>query len=432
MYSIDSFYLLISAPLKLNLPAMKRILILLALVSINIGLFAQENVLQADTLRKDALNVFMTASDYIKKEIPYINYVRDIKVADIYIISTEENTGSGGSVTTFFIVGQGKYSGMADTLKCNISPDETYDIQRAKEVKTLKIGLMRYVAKTPLSKFININFSEPLSETVSSDKWNSWVYRVIFDAYTSGQSSFSYGYLYGTLSANRITEKSKFESRIGMDLQMDRTTYLDTVYKSTVKEQYASVSYVKSINDHWSAGMYSFVQSSSYSNYDLSIQLSPGIEYDIFPYSESTRRILTFTYMAGLEINNYEGETTRFKMSEAVGYHSLSTSMSIIQKWGSVGSTLTWRNYFFDFSYYRLRLRANANIRIFKGLSFNVSGSVASVQDQISLPRGEATLEDVLLRRKMQATEYTYYTSFGFSYTFGSIYNNVVNPRFDN
>jgi hypothetical protein len=306
------------------------------------------------------------------------------------------------------------------------------DIQRAKEVKTLKMGLMPYVAKTPLAQFININFSEPLSETVSSDKWNSWVYRASLSAYTSGQSTYSYGYLYGTLSANRITEKSKFRSSLGMDLEMDRTTYMDSVYKSTVKEQSGSISYVRSLNDHWSAGIFSNVQTSSYSNYDLSTQISPGIEYDLFPYSESTRRILTFTYKAGMEINDYEGETTRFKMNEAVGFHSLSASMSIIQKWGSISSTLSWRNYFFDFSYYRLRLYTYASIRILKGLSFTFSGSVASVHDQISLPRGDATLEDVLLRRKMQATEYTYSTSFGFSYTFGSLYNNVVNPRFDN
>lgn len=374
----------------------------------------------------------MSASDYIKKEIPYINYVRDRKVADVYIISTGESTGSGGTVSTFFIVGQGKYNGMTDTLKCNISPDETYDIQRAKEVKTLKIGLMRYIAKTPLAQYMNINFSEPLSQTVSSDKWNSWVYRASLNAYTSGQSTYSYGYLYGTLSANRITEKSKFQSSVGMDLQSDKTTFQDTTYKSTIKDQYGYLSYVKSLNGHWSAGVSAYVQTSSYSNYDLSIQVSPGIEYDIFPYSESTRRILTLLYQTGLEINNYAEETTRFKMSETIGYHSLSASLSIIQKWGSVGGSLSWRNYFFNWSYYKIRFNTNASIRIFKGLSFNVYGSVASVHDQISLPRGEASLEDVLLRRKMQATSYTFSTSFGFSYTFGSIYNNVVNPRFNN
>lgn len=400
------------------------------LIIISYPSFSQEPIVSSDTIRKDALNVFMEANSYIKKEIPYINYVRDRKVADVYIISTQENTGSGGSVTTFFIVGQQKYEGMKDTLKCNISPDETYDMQRAKEVKTLKIGLMRYVAKTPLVQFMNISFNQPLSETVSSDKWNSWVYSASLNAYTSGQSTYSYGYLFGTLSANRVTEKSKFNSSLGMDLQKDRTTYLDTTYTSTIKDQYGYLSYVKSITGHWSAGASAYIQSSSYSNYDMSIRISPGIEYDIFPYSESTRRILTILYQVGVEINNYTEETLRFKTKEIVGYHNLSGTLSLIQKWGSVSGTLTWSNYLFDWSYYKLRLNTSANIRIFKGLSFNIYGSVASVHNQISLPRGEASLEDVLLRRKMQATQYQFSTSFGLTYTFGSIYNNVVNPRF--
>jgi hypothetical protein len=97
-----------------------------------------------------------------------------------------------------------------------------------------------------------------------------------------------------------------------------------------------------------------------------------------------------------------------------------------------VSSSLTWSNYFFDLAYNNLRLNINANLRIVKGLSFNMSGSFAFVHDQISLPLGVSTLEDVLLQRKMQATDYSYSTYFGFTYTFGSIYNNVVNPRFGN
>ena len=411
---------------------MKKAVSLLTLLLITTLSWSQEiPLVAADTIRKDALNVFMEASDYIKKEIPYINYVRDRKVADLYIISTIERTGSGGLVTTFFLVGQGKYQGMADTLKCNTNPDETYDIRRAKEVKVLKLGLARYVAKTPLAQFLEVRFNQPLSETVSTDKWNSWVYRASLSAYTSGQSTYNWGYLFGTVSANRITEKSKFRSSLGVDFENDKSTYEDTTYTSTRVEKYGSIAYIKSINEHWSSGAMSDIQSSSYSNYDFAISLCPGIEYDIFPYTESTRRILTLQYKAGMEINNYNEETIRFKTSETVGFHSLSSYFSIIQKWGSVSSQVSWRNYFFDWSYYKIRLYTSANLRLFKGLSFNIYGSVAAVHDQISLPAGNASLEDVLLRRKMQKTEYTYSISFGFSYTFGSIYNNAVNPRFD-
>jgi len=46
------------------------------------------------------------------------------------------------------------------------------------------------------------------------------------------------------------------------------------------------------------------------------------------------------------------------------------------------------------------------------------------------LAKGEASLEEILLRRKELATEYEYSLSIGLSFTFGSIYSNVVNPRF--
>jgi hypothetical protein len=411
---------------------MKNLIMLITLVLITCAGYSQETATKSDTLRKDALNVFMDANDFIKKEIPYINYVRDIKVADVYIISTEENTGSGGYVSTYFIVGQGKYKSMADTVKCSFSPDETLNNRRSKQVKTLKMGLMRYVAKTPLSQYMNINFTEPLSETVSSDKWNSWVYSASMYASSYGQKSYNYTYVDGTLSANRITEKSKFESSISLDLQTNKNVYIDTTYNSTIREEYFYARYVKSINDHWSVGGLTNVQTSSYSNFDLSLKIMPGIEYDIFPYSQSTRHQLRLLYNTGIEINKYTEVTTLNKLRETLPKQTLSANLSIIQKWGSVSTSLTWSNYFFNWNYNNLRLYMNTSLRIVKGLSFNMSGSFAFVHDQISLPLGVSTLEDVLLQRKMQATDYSYSTYFGFTYTFGSIYNNVVNPRFGN
>jgi hypothetical protein len=110
----------------------------------------------------------MNASDYFRKEIPYVNYVRDIKDAGVYILSSVQGTGSGGQKFTYFLVGQNENAGMRDTLSFVTSPDETQDETRIKEVNTLKMGLTRYVAKTPLAKYMKISFTEPLSETVST------------------------------------------------------------------------------------------------------------------------------------------------------------------------------------------------------------------------------------------------------------------------
>jgi len=47
----------------------------------------------------------------------------------------------------------------------------------------------------------------------------------------------------------------------------------------------------------------------------------------------------------------------------------------------------------------------------------------------VSLPKGDASLEEVLLGKRQLATTYGIYISAGISYSFGSIYNNVVNTR---
>ena len=75
---------------------MNKLIISLVFICITSSLFAQDFPSTPDTLRKDALRVFMMADDYIKREIPFINYVRDMQEAQVYIISTSERTGSGG------------------------------------------------------------------------------------------------------------------------------------------------------------------------------------------------------------------------------------------------------------------------------------------------------------------------------------------------
>ncbi len=101
-----------------------------------------------------------------------------------------QNTGSGGKEYTYFFVGQNEYAGMADTLSFTATPDETDEVTRQKEVNTLKMGLMRYVAKTPLSKYMKISFTEPLTETISTDKWNSWVFRSSVYGYMQAHKTY--------------------------------------------------------------------------------------------------------------------------------------------------------------------------------------------------------------------------------------------------
>ena len=82
---------------------MKRPVLFIILSLLSISIFAQGEInSNADTLRKDALNVyFEDASSYLKENIPFINYVRDRKVADMVIIKASERTGSGSGIHSF-------------------------------------------------------------------------------------------------------------------------------------------------------------------------------------------------------------------------------------------------------------------------------------------------------------------------------------------
>jgi hypothetical protein len=171
---------------------------------------------------------------------------------------------------------------------------------------------------------------------------------------------------------------------------------------------------------------------SSYNNYDFSYILMPGIEYDLFPYSESTRRQLRLLYSIGYHYVNYTDTTIYNKTSEGNFQHLLGAAYEVIQKWGSIDLNVTYSNYLHDWSKNNLSVNAFLSLRIAKGLSVNFGGGASLIHDQLGLIKGGATAEEILLQRKELATQYNYFTSFGFTYTFGSIYNNVVNPRFGN
>ncbi|HUS87421.1 MAG TPA: hypothetical protein VMW76_09285 [Bacteroidales bacterium] len=409
---------------------MKNFIISLMLLLLSFALFSQEGTPgQPDDLRKDALNVYMEASSFVKKEIPYINYVRDRKVADVVIINTRQGTGSGGREYTLFLEGQGEFKGMSDTISYITNPDDTEDLRREKEVNTLKMGLMRYILKTPLKKFIYIGFSEQIKDEVESDKWNNWVFRASLSGRANGQQDRTSYSLTSSFSSTKITSDWKIDLDINYDLALEEINY-DEYILSKRKSSEAELIIVKSLTDHWSVGGTSRIYSSIYSNYDLQFEFMPGIEYDIFPYSESTRRQLRILYTIGARYNNYRDTTRFFKTEELLWAHKIQTAFETVQKWGSIDMAATWSNYFHDFNLNNLSLYAGINLRVAKGLNFNVGGNYSFIRDQVHISKEDASVEDILLRLQEIATNYRFNINIGLSYTFGSIYNNVVNPRF--
>ncbi|MFH0867372.1 MAG: hypothetical protein V1904_14360, partial [Bacteroidota bacterium] len=261
--------------------------------------------------------------------------------------------------------------------------------------------------------------------------WKSWVFSINGNGYMNGQESIKYYYLYSYLDASKVTEKKRIELTAYYDLQQRKYKIDDTttiISRSDSKS--LNGTYVGSLGSHWSAGVSVSANSSTYSNIEFNTYCYPAIEYNLFKYAESTRRQLRFKYSIGVEDNNYIDTTIFDKTKEILSAQSLSIAYKVIEKWGSISASVNGSNYLHDFTKNSLSFYSNLDIRIFKGLSLNLYGNVQLVHDQIGLPKAGATPEEILTQQKQLATQYYYYGSVGLTYTFGSIYNNVVNPRF--
>jgi hypothetical protein len=135
-------------------------------------------------------------------------------------------------------------------------------------------------------------------------------------------------------------------------------------------------------------------------------------------------------YTVGVDKYNYTEETIYGKTSEEHIDHRLRTSFSMRQPWGSSFASATFNQFLTKPDKYSINAFGELSVRLFKGFSFNIFGEASRTRDQLYLPRGEATTEEILVRQRQLETGYSYYLSFGISYQFGSIFNNVVNPRF--
>jgi len=403
--------------------------------------FSQTRQDSLDTLQKSALKVFIDCElcdqDFIRTEITFVNYVRDRKEAQVHILITQQYTGSGGTEHTLTFLGQLNFEGINDTLRHVSNKTDTQDMTRRGLVKVLRMGLIRYAVHTPLAEFLGVSYDRPAAGGKVTDRWDYWVFSINFNSWLNGESQHKYASFGGGLTASRITEDWKFRFSLNSNYNEDRYDFTvddTTTITSTAvrRSQYFNGFAARSIDDHWSAGLFGSEYSSTYSNFDYSALLQPAIEYNIFPYSESTRRQLRIAYKIGVGLNKYIDTTIYYKKSEVLYSHSLSVTLTLQQPWGSTSTSLYGSQFLHDLSKNNLSVSATISLRIFEGLSFTLYGGYTAIHDQLSLPKTALTTEEVYQQRRQLETSYSYWGSIGLSYTFGSIFNNIVNSRFGN
>ena len=374
--------------------------------------------------------------DLIRTDMTFVNYVRDPELADIHVFVTEEETAGGGTEFQFSFIGKNIFEGTDHTMRHLIDRDATMDERRNALKKYVKMGITSFILKTPMGTQFNIEYigtGETNSLQKITDPWNNWVFEAYIGSVSldleSNQSEFNsrWGFF-----ADRVTEQWKL--RIRPYFNYGRVKIQTSENKEPVvseQRRHGLDSYaIKSLNQHWSAGLFGTYLTFNGRNIKHEFNISPGIEYSIFPYKEATRKSITFSYMLGYSHLDYFEETIYNKFQEKLFNHQIKAVVNIQQPWGTIETGLEGSHYLHNFARRRIEFYGQTSVRLFEGFSLTFQAEYNVIQDQLSLPKGEASLEDVLLKQRELATDFSLSGSIAIAYTFGSQFANIVNTRF--
>lgn len=372
---------------------------------------------------------------FLKQNLGNVQFVRDQDQGDVHLFFLTQNNGSGGRQYEIDFIGKNSFEAINYKLSFSTDLNMTRDDVRKRILENIKLGLVRFWIEKGTLDGVSVSAPSPITENKEKaevvDPWNYWVFRVGANGWFNGQESSKSSNINVNISAKRVTEKNKFSFRIGLNENKSTFTYDGEDIISINSGKSLSLSDIISINDHWSFGAFSRVGSSTFGNYDLYWSLKPAIEYDFFKYAESAKKQLILSYRNGLRYNDYIKRSVYGENSEHLWEHSISLGGSVTKEWGNINGEASFDQFLHDTTLNALNFYLGANIRLFKGFNFNVGGNYSITRNQINLPAGDVSLEELLLQQQQLESGFNYWFNVGLSYSFGSIYNTIVNPRFN-
>jgi hypothetical protein len=382
--------------------------------------------------------VFLTCPacdvDHLRETLPFIELVRDGRAADVNVSASTVDAGAE-TRWTLTLAGVGPHKGHNRTIGFAIASTATAEQTRVDVARFLALALAPYAATAGAGRHMDVTFSRP-GETEATaranqhDAWNYWVFRFGANFYQSGEQT-AWNSSYGVnASANRTTENWKIRFAASRNLNESEFDVDDETIASRLSDWNVDALIVKSLGAKWSWAIITSVTGSTFSNAEMAQRFTPGVEYDIFPYAESTHRSLTLQYTAGVARYDYHEVTIYDRLQEDVVQHAVNASLGLRQPWGSTGASVTFTQQLASPDRTRLTAGGSFSVQLSESLSVNGNGSYSRIRDLFTLPRGDATDEEVLLRLRQLDTDFRYSFNLGFSYAFGALSNTTVNPRF--
>jgi len=376
--------------------------------------------------------------DYIRQEIPMVDYVRDKELADVHVILTRHDGGRSGTEYVISLIGSGNFQEMNNDLTYWAPSSQTDHETREGYTKMIKIGLAPYLANIKdMQNMISLEFNgDSLAQNEATkqkeeDPWKSWVFEIYGGGYFDSEKTRNSMHIRYGFYADKVTKDWKIRARPYFNYN-ERYYQINgsSVSTSTRRDGFDGYA-IKSITPHFAAGVFMDMLSSTYHNMDFQVEVSPAFEYSLYPYSEATRRSITFAYMVDYSNNNYIEETIFGKNNETLYGHSLLLAADFRQPWGSIEAGVVGSHHFHDFSSNRVELFSELDLRIFKGLSLTLEADFEFINDLVAIPVSDLSTEEILLEQRRRSTDYEFQGHVGFTYTFGSELSGDYNPRLD-
>ena len=410
---------------------MKLNVSILFLLLFSTTLFAQNN-----QTRDVGFFVECFACDFafIRQELEFVTFVRDPKLAQVHIQSTQSGTGNGGRKYILSFIGKQEFENNHLELVYYAIQSETADETRRGLLQLIKTGILHYYSIAGILNSVEIRLSPKetkFTPVQMTDPWKRWVINLNGGTRfqkEANQNSFSYD---TEVDIRKVTAGWKTNILMGYDAR--RANYFNNDVKITNNQNSMGISgnYIKSLTPRWSAGVFPGYASETFLNIKNHSFIKAGIEYNIFPWDISNRKVFTLRYLAGTSVYDYNRETIYEKLHETLYHQSLGLNLEMVQPWGNLDANLLGSHFFHDLSKNRITFSSNLSVRLTKALSVYWRLRAEMVHDQLYLPLGDASLEDLLLRRRKLATDYEFSGSMGFRFTIGSVFSNVVNERFN-
>ena len=383
--------------------------------------------------QSDKVKVYLNCpcdDDFIKQNTLLFDYVRDRTLADIEVFVFGITNAGGGRNYAFEYKGKNDFQNINNQISIDIPSNLTFVEAREQLLKTFKLGMVYFLQNTPFNNQLEVTFlNEKYDLEESLDQWKNWVFEVSGSFNFENEKSIKEEEYNLGLEVDRVTEMWRIRSDFGISRSVKFFSGDNQNYNSERQSTSFSGSVVKSLSDHFSTGIFGSYLNDTFRNYKSFLNFSPALEYNFIPYSEVLTREITLAYKVGYNFYEYFEKTIYGFLDQKMFNQSLTLNLRYREKWGSIYSYLVASQFLDQPDQNRLTLNNYINLRILRGLSLRISGNFQLIRDQINLPQGQASIEDLLLRQRQISTNFQNRISLGLSYTFGSIFNNIVNTR---